>query len=128
MTINDVSLVTAARGVNGVNGANYTFRAGAAAAGALIINGSLNAAGAGGTNGGVITLSSNIKDAFAINPTKLPKNGIFGTLNTGDGEINVSNAGGGILVSTSNGVVGDEMHFTMGTAKGNFTTVAGVTI
>lgn len=127
LTISDTSLVTAARGANGSDGANYTLKAGTAAAGTLIITGDLDASGQGGINGGNITLASNNKTAFSINKSG-PKNGITGTLNTGDGEIDVTNLGGGILVQTNAGVVGDEMHFTMGTSKGSFTTGAGVTI
>lgn len=127
LTISDTSLVTAARGANGSDGANYTLNAGTAAAGTLIITGDLDASGLGGISGGNITLSSNSKTAFSINKSG-PKNGITGTLNTGDGEINVTNLDGGILVQTSAGVVGDVMHFTMGTSKGSFTTGKGVTI
>ncbi len=127
LTINNPGLALAARGTTGTNGANYTFRAGTTATGALVINGNLDATGATGINGGVVTLASNIKDSFSINKSGA-KNGIAGTINTGDGEINVTNNGGGILVQTSAGVVGDEMHFTVGTSKGSFTTGTGVTI
>ncbi len=60
------------------NGASYIFAAGLNPPGAaLIINGSINASGLNGGSAGFITLVSANKTAFAINPTSLPKNGIF---------------------------------------------------
>lgn len=84
------------------NGASYNldglFGSGASS---IIIDGSLNASGINGGNGGVVDLTSNnTKAAFSLNAGKVPKNGISGTISAAGagGSITILNEGGGIKV------------------------------
>ncbi len=136
LTISDTTAVLASRGSGAVNanGASYTFKAGQAANGALIINGagalgSIDASAVGGGDGGIVNLSSRSSQVFSVNKAG-PKNGIAGTVKAvgANGEINITNLAGGILVQTDAALQSPEMKFVMGGSKGSFTTGAGVTI
>lgn len=110
-------------------GASYTLESGLTAAkgGTLIVNGDLNTGGIGGGNDGNITINTNSSTAFSIDSAKAPKNGVFGTLDAGDGEIEITNSLGGILVSTSNAVTAQRVSLTAG-GKGTLITASGAVL
>jgi hypothetical protein len=125
LTVSNTSLINIARGENGTIGSSYNLGAGFGdGKGQLIVNGSLSTNG----NQGSITLESDSKTAFVLNGSNV-KNGITGTLDAGNGIIEIINASGGIVVQTSGAIAAaNVLELTSLGTKGKITTASGVTL
>ncbi len=124
LTISDASLINATGGSTGtLKGANYTFAAGKAATGTLIITGSLNADGVGGGTGGLISLSSNSTSNFTVGVAN-PRNGITGTL-SGE-EIRLTNNSAGIQLQNAASLTAQKMTLSAA-GKGTITATGTLT-
>jgi fibronectin-binding autotransporter adhesin len=96
---NSAQISVTVSGTNG-NGGNVDLEAGSAGTGTLLVNGSLNATGNGGT-GGAIILQSNSSQIMNIGSATT--NGVIGSLSTAaggtgtnNGTIVITNLGGGV--------------------------------
>ncbi|MDZ4835280.1 MAG: hypothetical protein SGJ27_16000 [Candidatus Melainabacteria bacterium] len=79
------------------NGGSVVLSAGNAPStkfGKLVLLGDLEVTGTGTGNGGSVALSSSYTKNFVVGSTKVPKNGIFGDIETGNGTISIESGGG----------------------------------
>lgn len=95
----------------------------------LVVTGSLNADGINGGAGSVVGLFSNFKKDFVLGATKVPKNGIVGTVSaigTG-GSAFISNLSGGVNVLSNTAVGGETITLQAG-GKGRIRASKGVVV
>jgi len=134
ITVNTDGFSAAAQGTGPSNGAQYRVHAGANLEdGELVIVGDLRADGLNGGFGGIVSLQSHSKKEFAVNSTKIPKNGISGliTAHGAGGEISIENVFGDIEVRTSQGLQASTVKLYTGdgeSTKTNIVTSKGAVI